>query len=192
MKTRTLSIILLASVFFLFTEILYSQQSKFFAAATGGISVPYRLDGAPYKTGLNAGMRAGYIYSDHLATGLSLTYNSYENFTSPYITDISNSSIMQYRIYIMLRNFKSRSKAALYGLVSAGADVKRSPQYRLTDGTVIDGSSDWNPAIDIGGGVLYRASKQFEIFLEPQTGIPLSGNNVTLYINLKTGFNYMF
>lgn len=189
MKKTVFAVIAAASLTFLNAVDVQSQQSKFFTSIISGMSAPVRFGSSPYNSGISVGLRGGYINSSHLATGLSLTYNAYSTRYQGNITG-GDLHVVQYRGFMILKNFASRSNILPYGVVSVGIDVTGTSDLNIGSLYTVDEKTDWGPAVDLGAGLLYKASNKIEIFLEPQLGIPMTNNSNGIYLNLKGGLNF--
>jgi opacity protein-like surface antigen len=182
---------LIITVFFLNTS-SFSQDKKFFAALIGGISLPVGNYSYSYKPGLNIEGRAGVKTSDHFGLGMDVSYNVFSPKQNYGVLSGGQNIILSIKGLMVFKEFNSVSKAVPYATIAAGVNMNKRLNAKTIWGNFQSTDYYSSFAVDVGGGVSFKASEDFEIDLESKLNSSFDSPVIIFSVNFKAGINYNF
>ena len=93
---------------------------------------------------------------------------------------------------MIFKEFNSASKVAPYATIAAGVNMNKSLSVKTIWGNIYSTDFYNSLAVDVGGGVSFKASKDFEIDLESKLNSSFDNPVKIFSVNFKAGINYSF
>jgi len=183
--------VLIITVLFLNTS-SFSQDKKYFAALIGGISLPVGNFSYSYKPGFNIEGRVGVKTSEHFGLGVDVSYNTFSLKQGYGVLSGGRNIILSIKGLMMFKEFNSFSKAVPYATIAAGVNMNKRLSAKTIWGNIYSTDFYNSFAIDIGGGVSFKASEDFEIDLESKLNSSFDNPVKIFSVNFKAGINYNF
>ena len=192
MKKKIIVMATFVIVLFIFNTISFSQDKNYFASLIGGISFPVGDFSYGYKSGFNVEGRMGVKTSEHFAVGMDVSYNTFSLKQSYGVYSGGRNIILSIKGLMVFKEFNSASKVVPYATIAAGVNMNK----RLSGKTIwgnINSTDFYNSfAVDIGGGVSFKTSKDLEIDLESKLNSSFDNPVRIFSVNFKAGLNYHF
>ena len=177
---------------FLFNTNSFSQDKKYFAELIGGISLPVGNLSYSYKPGFNIEGRAGVKTSEHFGLGMDVSYNTFSAKQSYGVLSGGQNIILSIKGLMVFKEFKSVSKAVPYVTIAAGVNMNKRLNAKTIWGDFQSTDYYSSFAVDVGGGVSFKASEDFEIDLESKLNSSFDSPVNIFSVNFKAGINYNF
>lgn len=170
----------------------FSQDKKYFASLIGGISLPVGDYSYAYKPGFNIEGQAGIKTSEHFALGVDVSYNTFSLKQVYSVFSGRQNVTLSIKGLMVFKEFNSPSKFVPYANIAAGINMNKSLSANTIWGDF--NSTDYinSFAIDIGGGVSMKTSKDFEIDFESKINSSFDNPIRIFSVNFKAGINYNF
>jgi len=192
MKKKIIVTATLLITVFLFNTNLFSQDKKYFAGLIGGISLPVGNFSYGYNPGFNLEGRAGLKTSEHFAVGIDVSYNIFSLKQSYGVLSGGQNIILSIKGLMLFKEFSRVSKVVPYATIAAGVNMNKSLNVRTIWGN-INSTDFYNSfALDVGGGVSFKTSKDLEIDLESKLNSSFDNPVKIFSVNFKAGINYNF
>ena len=169
----------------------FSQDKKFFAGILGGISLPVGELSYGYKPGFDIEGRLGVKTSEHFAAGIDVYYNTFSRKESNSIYSGLQNIFLSIKGLMLFKEFNSVSKFVPYATIAAGVSINKRTGGRTIWGEFHD-TEFYSLGVDVGGGVSFKASKDFDIDLETKLNSSFDNPVRIFSVNFKAGINYNF
>lgn len=154
----------------------------------GGISAPMGDFANGYNVGFNVSGNLGFKVHRIAGARLDLQYNSFSSSSDLVDGNFSLVSVTADAILINTDKLKSKSGFAPYGILGLGMYFVNPPDIKLF-GTTLTGESKSYFGIGVGGGAVYKLSKNLGIFGELKYSFTLGGEQFN-YVPLKIGLMF--
>jgi opacity protein-like surface antigen len=167
------------------------KTSGFIGSINGGLGIPLGDLSDGSGVGWNIGATAGYVFNNHLASRLDLTYSSFS--PAPFGSLLS---IITFRGDFLVGNFERKSNIIPYGFAGFGIYSTSSPAYNIfvydANGNLIStiavpSNSKTDIGIAAGGGVGFKVSQSIVLYGEAAYCLGFGNNPLTNYIPFKAG-----
>lgn len=191
MKKKIIVIAALLAVFFSNTD-SFSQEKKYFAALIGGISLPVSNFSYAFVPGFNIEGRAGVKTSEHFGAGLDVSYNSFSMKESFGVISGGQNIILSIKGLMIFKEFHSLSNVVPYATIAAGVNMNKRLAAKSRWGNIQSTDFYSTFAVDIGGGISFKTSKDLEIDLESKLNSSFDSPVKVFSVNFKAGINYNF
>ncbi len=192
MKKKIIVIVtFVISVFFLNTD-SFSQDKKYFVSLLGGVSLPLSNFSNGYVPGLNLEGRAGVITSENVGLGADVSYSMFSRKNKYGIYSGGEHYILSLKGIVLFKRFNSLSTIIPYASIAAGVNIKSNANAKTIWGDINSEGFYTSFAIDLGGGVSFKASKDLEIDLESKLNSAFDNPLRIFSVNFKAGVNYNF
>ncbi|MBK8553453.1 MAG: outer membrane beta-barrel protein [Ignavibacteria bacterium] len=192
MKKKIIVMATLLITVLIFNTSSFSQDKKYFAGLIGGVSLPVGNFSYGYKPGFNIEGRAGVKTSEHFAVGMDVSYNTF-SFKEGYgVLSGGQNIIVSIKGLMVFKEFSSFSKVIPYATIAAGVNMNKRFSGETVWGNIYETDFYNSFAVDIGGGVSFKASEDFEIDLESKLNSSFDNPVGIFSVNFKAGVNYNF
>lgn len=177
---------------FIFNAISFSQDKNYFASLIGGISFPVGDFSYGYKPGFNIEGRVGVKTSRRLGLGIDVSYNAFSLRQTSWIASGGDNVVLSIKGLMLFKNFNSVSKIVPYATIAAGVNMSKSSTIKTILGNSYSYEFYNTFAVDLGGGVSFKTSKDLEIDLESKLNSSFDNPVKIFSVNFKAGVNYNF
>ncbi len=177
---------------FLFNTNSYSQDKKYFATFIGGISLPVGNFSYVYNPGYNLEGMAGVKTSEHFGVGIDVSYNTFSLKQSDGVYSGGRNIILSIKGLMIFKEFNSYSKAVPYATIAAGVNMNKRQSANTIWGNIYSTGFYNSFAVDVGGGVSFKASEDFDIDLETKLNSSFDSPVNIFSVNFRAGVNYNF
>ncbi len=192
MKKKIIVMATLVVTIFFFNINSFSQSKEYFGSLIGGISLPVGDFSYAYSPGFSIEGRLGVITSEHSGVGMDVSYNTFSLRESHGVLNGGQNIILSIKGLILFKNFNSVSKIVPYATIAAGVNMSKSSTIQTILGSSYSYSFYNTFAVDLGGGVSFKTSKDLEIDLESKLNSSFDNPVRIFSVNFKTGINYNF
>lgn len=183
--------VLIITVLFLNTS-SFSQDKKYFAALIGGISLPFGNTSYEYNPGFNIEGRVGIKTTKHFGFGIDISYNTFSPKQNYGVLSGGQNIILSIKGLMVFKEFNSFSRAIPFATIAAGVNMNKRLSAKTIWGDFESTDYYSSFAVDVGGGVSFKASEDFEIDLESKLNSSFDNPVKIFSVNFKAGINYNF
>ncbi len=192
MKKKSIILAIAVISVFIFNVDLFSQDKNYFASLIGGISFPVGDFSFGYKPGFNIEGRVGVKTSGLLGIGIDVSYNKFSLRQTNWIASGGENMVLSLKGLMLFKNFISVSKVVPYATIAAGVKMSKSLTMKTIWGSSYTSEFYNTFAVDLGGGVSFKTSKDLEIDLETKLNSSFDNPVRIFSVNFKAGMNYNF
>lgn len=173
------SILILVLIFI--ANISFAQSNKIFGSIGGGVSIPISEFSNNHELGFNIAGNLGYQFHDMIGGRFDLQYNSfnYKDQTSFY-GDVTGDPHTLFTISAdaIVANFSDLKKNQAfipYGVLGFGLYFSKVGDIILGTLGTVKGISETYAGLGIGGGAIYKLSKDIGVLAEIKYSTTLGG-----------------
>ena len=170
----------------------YSQDKKYFVSALSGISLPVGNISYRYTPGYNFEVRAAKKTSDNIGFGIDVSYSILSLKDQYGVNSGGQNTLLSIKGIAVFKNFNSIQKVIPYATIAAGLNMQRNADIQTIWGNFNSSGFFSSFAIDIGGGVSFKASEDIDIDLESKLNSSFDDPVRIISVNFKAGVNYNF